>query len=243
MELRSNIYDYVKWGQKGTNEVHKKMVLAAVDFDAELVFQTTEPGQQKMRFADVCRVSIPNTAFYELSEALFKRAALEINRKSFKARELTQDSVLADLAYISKDFHIFRVKSMMLYRDGNHSRVTNILVHKVNGWDDIKAANKAAMDMKNGSLGFRNDTCVFSITLPSFPVIQGNWADAQDIMVLNAFAKKLDTMFEKPTSYGSFLDRVYNNKSEEGTPQPTNLKSEPETTGTTVVTGDDEFPF
>lgn len=239
--MRTTIYDYVKWGNKTTNEVSKKIALNAVDYDAEFLMQSTEPGQEKIKFVDVCRVPVANTEFFILSEALFKRAANEILKKSFKAREATQDTILCDLAYISKDFHILRVRSFMMYKDSQHTRVTKIMVHKLNGWDDVKAANKTAMELKNGSLGFSKETCVFELVLLPYPTIQGNWQDAQDLITLNSFARKLETMFEKPSSYGSFLDRVYESKNNEN--NSGQYSQQVEKVGQTVVTGDEEFPF
>lgn len=242
MEMKSNIYDYVKWAQKGSNDQSKKVALNAVDYDAEFLMQTTEPGQEKIKFVDTCKVSIPNTAFLDIAEGMFKRAVNDIAKKSYKAREASQDTVLCDLAYISKDFHILRVKSVMVYRDGQYNRMTKIMVHKVNNWDDIREANKRAMEAKTGSLGFTKDTCIFDVTLNPYPVIQGNWQDAQDTLVLTAIAKKLESMFIKPTSYGSFLDRVYDNK-QNGTTSGAESSGTTETVGKTVMTSDDEFPF
>ncbi len=241
MEMKSNMYNYTKWAQKGTSEQSKKIVLNAVDYDAEIVMQTTEPGQEKIKFVDVSKVTIPNTAFLDIAEGLFKRAVNDIAKKSYKAREAAQDTVLCDLAYVGKDFNILRVKSVMVYRDGNYNRLTKIMIHKVNSWDDIREAHKRAMEAKTGSLGFTKDTCIADITLNPYPVIQGNWQDAQDTLVLTAIAKKLESMFLKPTSYGSFLDRVYDNKQSGNESESTSTTTE--TVGKTVVTADDEFPF
>ena len=53
-DLRLKQYDLVKWAQKGSNDVSKKIQLDAVNYDGELVCQTTEPGQEKIKFVDVC---------------------------------------------------------------------------------------------------------------------------------------------------------------------------------------------
>lgn len=247
-EMRTKMYDYVKWGAKDKGEVSKKLTLMAVDYDAEFLCQTTEPGQDKPRFSDVCKVHIPNSDFLTVSKALLERAVNDITKKAYKAREVNADTVLCDLAYISStDFTIFRLRSMMVYKDNNHTRVTRFLVHKLKGWDDIKAANEKARELKNGSLGFTRDTCVFDIALTPFPVIQGNWQDAQDLLNITAFAKKLESMFIKPTSYGTFLDRVYDNYNQDSQTNSDAVVSGSNDNNTTVgekaVQTDDEFPF
>lgn len=213
MEQRMKAYDYVKWGNKTTNEPSKKIVLNAVDYNAELVCQVSEPNGESTKFTDVCKVPIDQSAFGYVAESLFKYAANEIQRKSYKARESNQDTLLVDAAYLSRDFHVLRVRSYVKVKDGSSSRITKIMIHKVNGWDDVKAVNKVAAEMKNGSLGYSKETCLFEIVLPPFSVIQGNWRDATDTSVLNELGKKIATMFEKPTSYGDFLNRVYESNS------------------------------
>lgn len=241
MEQRMKAYDYVKWGNKTTNEASKKIILNAVDYNAELVCQVSEPNGEGTKFSDVCRVPIDQAAFGYVGESLFKYAANEIQRKSYKARESNQDTLLVDAAYLSRDFHVLRVRSFVKVKDGASSRITKIMIHKVNGWDDVKAANKAAADMKNGSLGYSKETCIFEMILPPFSVIQGNWRDATDTSVLNELGRKIGTMFEKPTSYGDFLTRVY---------ESNNNGSSEQHSGTTTVGktasvdfDDDEYPF
>lgn len=243
MEQRMKVYDYVKWGNKVTNEASKKIVLNAVNYNAELVCQVSEPGQDKVKFADVCKVPIEQSAFGHVAESLFKYAANEIQRKSYKARESNTDTLLVDSAFVSQDFHVLRVRSFVKIKDGSSSRITKIMVHKLNGWDDIKAANKAAAEMKNGSLGFTKDTCIFEIVLPPFSVIQGNWRDAIDTATLNELGKKLSTMFDKPTSYGDFLTRVYESNNNGGASIPSEGGTTSVGKTATVDFDDDECPF
>lgn len=242
-EIRGRQFEYVKWGNRTSGEVSKKIVLNAVDYDAELVFQTTEPGQEKPKFSDVCKVPVNQTEFAALADGLFKFAANEIQRKSFKAREAQSDTLLVDVAHIASDFHILRVRSYMKIKDGNSQRITKIMVHKVNGWDDIKTANKVAADQRNGSLGFSKDTCIFEVIVPPYPVIQGNWRDSQDIMLLNNLGKKLEFMFIKPSSYGSFLDRVYQANSDTNSMESGSQGGTTSVGKTVTIDDDDEMPF
>lgn len=244
-DLRLKQYDLVKWAQKGSNDVSKKIQLDAVNYDGELVCQTTEPGQEKIKFVDVCKVAIDQKDFFTLSHALFARAALEINRKAFKAREAGKDTVLCDLAYTGKDFHILRVRSYMKFNEnGQATRVTKIMIHKLNSWDDIKEANRKAMELKNGSLGYSKDTCVFEFIFNPYPVIQNNWADSEDILELTKISKKLEAMYVKPSSYGTFLDRVYNLNNDGNSSETSKISSGSETVGRTVtIDDDDEMPF
>lgn len=244
-ELSAKQHEIVKWGNKSIGEPSKKVVLEAVDYNAQIVCQTTEPGQEKIKFVDVCKVAVDQKDFYKIAHALLGRAVGDITRKAYKAREAGQDTVLCDLAYTANDFYIIRIRSIMKFKDGQGNRITKLMIHKLNGWDDIKEANKRAQELKNGSLGFTKDTCIFEIMFSPFPVVQGNWADSEDIMALTEFQEKLKSMFIKPTSYGSFLDRVYEasmNNSESSSQQQTETTT---TTvgGTSVDIDDDEYPF
>lgn len=240
-ELKSKQLDAVKWGAKGSGEVSKKITLEAVDYNAQFVCSTTEPGAEKIKFSDVCSVPVDQKDFFKLAHGLFNRAVGDITRKSYKAREAGQDTVLTDLAYTASDFHVLRIRSIMKFKDGQGSRITRIMVHKLGGWDDVKEANKRASDLKNGSLGYTKDSCVFDMAFSPFPVIQGNWADSEDIVVLMEFYEKLKSMFIKPNSYGSFLDRVYDSNSKDN---GGNSESVSATVGQTVtLDDDDEMPF
>lgn len=241
MELTAKQWEHVKWGNKAAGEVSKKVELQAVDYDGQFVCQTTEPGQEKIKFVDVCKVPIDQKDFYRLSQGLFSRAVGDITRKAYKAREAGQDAVLTDLAYTASDFHILRIRSIMKFKDGQANRITKIMIHKLNGWDDIKDANKRAAEMKNGSLGYTKDSCIFEIAFNPFPVIQGNWADSEDIISLTEAAEKLKYMYIKPTSYGAFLDRVYEQSANTANG---NNSGSTESVGTTVtLDDDDEMPF
>ncbi len=238
-ELTAKQWDLVKWGNKSAGEVSKKIVLEAIDYNAQLVCQTTEPGQDKIKFVDVCKVVIDQKDFFRVAHALFNRAVGDITRKAYKAREAGQDAVLCDLAHTTSDFYVIRVRSVMKFKDGSGSRITKIMIHKLNGWDDVKEAGKRAQELKNGSLGYTKESCIFEITFSPFPVVQGNWADSEDIIALMECYEKIKAMFIKPTSYGSFLDRVYEATMGESAGSSHNNSTETTTVGTTVTVDDD----
>lgn len=246
-QLRAKQWDYVKWGKAADKAPSKKVQLDAVGYDAEFICQMAEGGQDKIKFNDVCRFTIKQKDFFKVGQALCNRAVGDILRKSYKAKDEGQNTVLTDLAYRTDDFHILRILSMMVFKDGQSQKVTKIMIHKLNGWDDVKAASKAAAAARNGSLGYTKESCIFEITFSPYPEIAGNWSESEDILSITELGEKLKNMFLKPTSYGSFLDRVYeastgdesDNKQSSG-----NSGSSTSSTGveeTTVSFGDDDF--
>lgn len=242
--METQVYSYVTWGNKAKNTPSKRLAVWAKDYDADLVFYTRESGDSNAKFEEVVRTRIDHEKFSWIARGLFRKAAQTIPRGRYNTKDITETKVVCDYGFVTADYHVIRITSVVKPTgDGKTTNMTKLGVYKAKDWTEI---NEFRAKRKGSNLNYPEEKKVFSMDINTFPIADNSFIP-EDVCVLEDLDEIFFSMFLKPGSYNSFLDRVHaSEKNSNDSNETISSSGDDRSTSSdspSVDDDEDEFPF